>query len=333
MFLKLSIVTSEFRVSHICASLVVKEQLPELEDHQILKEPLRRNTAPCIAYVSSKIYNIDPQANLVVAPSDHLVMNGEEFTRIITKALVHVTKSSDLLTLGIVPTRPDTGYGYIQYDEGDESDGFYKVKTFTEKPDLELANQFISSGDFLWNSGIFVWNVKAILAAFNKHLHDVYEVFHEGQDLYNTPKEQEFINQAYTMCTNISIDYGVMEKSDSVRVIPSDFGWSDLGTWASAYDNLEKDYLENAVAGNNVMVIDATNNMVHALHIGGKLWCLKYKLHRLLSSWTSTELSRDGSGNGTCRSTTHSRCWNKFVQHISKSEYVPFVMDASSVRN
>ncbi len=241
---------------------IVKEQLPDIEEHQILKEPLRRNTAPCIAYVSSKIYSIDPQANLVVAPSDHLVMNGEEFTRIIGKALNHVSSSNDLLTLGIVPTRPDTGYGYIQYDEADETGGFYKVKTFTEKPDLELANQFISSGDFLWNSGIFVWNVKAILGAFNKHLHDVYEIFHDGLDIYNTPKEQEFINNAYTMCTNISIDYGVMEKADSVRVIPSDFGWSDLGTWQSLYEQYPKDYLENAVSGKQVMIVDAAKCMV-----------------------------------------------------------------------
>jgi mannose-1-phosphate guanylyltransferase len=241
---------------------IVKQQLPDLADHQILKEPLRRNTAPCIAYVSSKIYNIDPQANIVVAPSDHLVMNTPEFTRIINKALDHVSKNNDLLTLGIVPTRPDTGYGYIQYDEGDEAEGFFKVKTFTEKPDLELANQFISSGDFLWNSGIFIWNAKAILAAFNKHLHDVYEVFHEGNSVYNTPKEQEFINQAYTMCTNISIDYGVMEKADSVRVIPSDFGWSDLGTWQSLYEQYPKDYLDNAVSGKQVMIVDAKECMV-----------------------------------------------------------------------
>lgn len=241
---------------------IVKEQLPDLEDHQILKEPLRRNTAPCIAYVSSKIYNIDPQANLVVAPSDHLVMNTPEFTRIINKSFQHVSKSNDLLTLGIVPTRPDTGYGYIQYDEADETEGFYSVKTFTEKPDLELAKQFISSGDFLWNSGIFIWNVKAILGAFNKHLHDVYEVFYEGNAVYNTPREQEFINQAYTMCTNISIDYGVMEKADNVRVIPSDFGWSDLGTWQSLYEQYPKDYLENAVSGQQVMVIDSAHCMV-----------------------------------------------------------------------
>lgn len=241
---------------------IVKKQLPDLADHQILKEPLRRNTAPCVAYVSAKIYSIDPKANLVVAPSDHLVMNTPEFTRIINKALNHVAANNDLLTLGIVPTRPDTGYGYIQYDEGDETEGFFKVKTFTEKPDLELAKQFISSGDFLWNSGIFIWNVKTILAAFNKHLHDVYEVFHEGMPVYNTDKEQEFINKAYTLCTNISIDYGVMEKADEVRVIPADFGWSDLGTWQSLYDQYEHDYLNNAVSGKQVMVVDSSNCMV-----------------------------------------------------------------------
>ncbi len=241
---------------------IVKKQLPDLADNQILKEPMRRNTAPCIAYVSSKIYNIDPKANLVVAPSDHLVMDSAEFTRIINKSLNHVSTNNDLLTLGIVPTRPDTGYGYIQYDESDEAGGYYKVRTFTEKPDLELAKQFISSGDFLWNSGIFIWNVQTILAAFNKHLHDVYEVFHEGAAVYNTPDEQSFINQAYTLCTNISIDYGVMEKADEVRVIPSDFGWSDLGTWQSLYDQYPQDYLHNAVSGKSVMVVDSSNCMV-----------------------------------------------------------------------
>ncbi|CAN5202167.1 mannose-1-phosphate guanylyltransferase [soil metagenome] len=243
---------------------IVKKQLPELADHQILKEPMRRNTAPCVAYVSSKIYSLDPQANLVVAPSDHLVMDVPEFTRIINQALTHVTTKNDLLTLGIVPTRPDTGYGYIQYDEGDEHGGFYKVKTFTEKPDLELAKQFISSGDFLWNSGIFIWNAKTILAAFNKHLHDVYEVFHEGMSVYNTDNEQAFINKAYTLCTNISIDYGVMEKADEVRVIPSDFGWSDLGTWQSLYDQYPKDDHNNAVSGKQIMVVDSENCMVMA---------------------------------------------------------------------
>ena len=169
-----------------------------------------------------------------------------------------------MVTLGIKPTHPNTGYGYIQYDQHAVSENVYKVKTFTEKPDKELANTFISSGDFLWNAGIFVWHVKNILKAFEKYLPEIHDVFDAEKANFNTPGEKEAIERIYPQCVNISIDYGVMEKADNVYIIPSSFGWSDLGTWASAYDNLEKDYLENAVAGNNVMVIDATKNIVHA---------------------------------------------------------------------
>lgn len=245
---------------------IVKEQLPELSDNQILREPLRRNTAPCVAYVSAKIKALNPNANIVVAPSDHLVMQQADFTKAINKALDFVQNNNALLTLGIVPTRPDTGYGYIQYKEDDSSGekDIFPVKTFTEKPTLEIAKQFLKSGDFLWNSGIFIWNVNSILDAFNNHLHDIYEVFQEGEKLYNTDGEQNFINIAYTRCTNISIDYGIMEKAENVFVIPSDFGWSDLGTWQSLYEHYEKDYLKNAVSGDKVMVVDARNCMVMA---------------------------------------------------------------------
>lgn len=245
---------------------IVKEQLPDLSDHQILKEPLRRNTAPCVAYVASKIHAINPNANMVVAPSDHLVLKQEAFTKVINDALGIVSRNEILVTLGIVPTRPDTGYGYIQYNEGEGAleEQAHKVKLFTEKPSLDIAKQFIKSGDFLWNAGIFIWNVKSILNAFNEHLHDTYEVFHEGEGLYNTDKEAEFINIAYTRCTNISIDYGVMEKAENVYVIPAEFGWSDLGTWESLYTHYEKDYLKNAVSGDGVMIVDSANCMVMA---------------------------------------------------------------------
>lgn len=241
---------------------IVKEQLPALTDQQILCEPLRRNTAPCIAYVSNKIKAINPDANIIVAPSDHIVMKTDVFKSVVLNGLNYVSIHDELLTLGIVPTRPDTGYGYIQFLEEKGSNGIYKVKTFTEKPDLELARQFIESGDFLWNSGIFIWNVNTILKAFEEHLHDMYEIFHEGEKAYNTADEKSFIDKAYTHCTNVSIDYGVMEKAENVRVIPADFGWSDLGTWQSLYEKYEKDHFENAINGDNVMTIETSNSMI-----------------------------------------------------------------------
>ena len=168
-----------------------------------------------------------------------------------------------LVTIGIKPTYPNTGYGYIQHDTTEAAPDIYKVKTFTEKPNLELAKTFIASGDFLWNAGIFIWKVKNIMAAFEKYLPEMYDVFAAEKDKFNTPEEAEAIEQIYPQCTNISIDFGVMEKADNVYVIPASFGWSDLGTWNSAWENMEKDYFRNAVAGKNVMVVDAKNCMVH----------------------------------------------------------------------
>ena len=181
-----------------------------------------------------------------------------------TDALHFTSHIKALITLGIKPTNPNTGYGYIQYDEHAVSDNVYKVKTFTEKPDKQLAKTFMASGDFLWNAGIFVWQVKNIIKAFEKHLPEMAEVFEAEKHHFNTKKEKAATERIYPQCVNISIDYGVMEKADNVYIIPSSFGWSDLGTWTSTYENLEKDYLGNAVAGNHVMVIDATNNMIHA---------------------------------------------------------------------
>ena len=241
---------------------IVKDQLPQLIDNQILLEPLRRNTAPCIAYVASKIKAINPNANIVVAPSDHIVLKNAAFNEVVLKGLEHVSKNDTLLTLGIVPTRPDTGYGYIQYHEQKGANGIFKVKTFTEKPDIQLAKQFIESGDFLWNSGIFIWNVNSILKAFETHLHDMYEIFHEGDAIYNTAGEKAFIDKAYQHCPNVSIDYGIMEKADNVKIIPADIGWSDLGTWQSLYEKYDKDSLENAINGSNVMTIETSNSMV-----------------------------------------------------------------------
>ena len=243
---------------------IVSKQLPELPAGNILCEPSRKNTAPCIAYVSYKLSSLNPQANLICAPADHIILEPETFKNVCLSALDFTSNIKGLVTLGIKPTHPNTGYGYIQYEQQPVSDNVFKVKTFTEKPDLELARTFLASGDFLWNAGIFVWQVKNILTAFEKFLPEMHEVFDAEKNNFNTDAEEEAIDRIYPQCVNISIDYGVMEKADNVYIIPASFGWSDLGTWASAYDNLEKDYLENAVAGNNVIVIDATKNMVHA---------------------------------------------------------------------
>jgi mannose-1-phosphate guanylyltransferase len=206
----------------------------------------------------------DPKASLIVAPADHLIMDKKGFTKVCLEALSFVNKHSAFITLGIKPTYPNTGYGYIQHEQQSVSDNVYKVKTFTEKPNLELAKTFLASGDFLWNAGIFVWQVKNIIQAFEKYLPEMYDVFAAEKEKFNTPGEKAALEHIYPLCTNISIDFGIMEKADNVYVIPSSFGWSDLGTWNSAYENLEKDYLANAVAGDNVVVIDSTKCVVKA---------------------------------------------------------------------
>jgi mannose-1-phosphate guanylyltransferase len=242
---------------------IVAQQLPEIPVANILCEPSRKNTAPCVAYISHKLLQQNPDANLICAPADHIILNIPEFKRICLEALSFTASIKALVTLGIKPTNPNTGYGYIQYDQQAVSNDVFKVKTFTEKPDLPTAKTFLTSGDFLWNAGIFVWQVKNIVAAFEKLLPEMNEVFEAEKEHFNQPTEQEAIDRIYPQCVNISIDYGIMEKADNVYIIPSSFGWSDLGTWGSAYDNLGKDYLENAVAGDNVVVIDAVKNMVH----------------------------------------------------------------------
>lgn len=242
---------------------IVKKQLPEVPVENILSEPFRKNTAPCIAYISFKLAQKDPLASLVVAPADHLIMETNEFVKTANKALDFVGHINALVTLGIKPTYPNTGYGYIQHNSIQAADDVYKVKTFTEKPNLELAKTFITSGDFLWNAGIFFWKVKNILTAFEKHMPEIFEIFNAEKDKFNTPEEAEAVEQIYPQCTSMSIDFGVLEKADNVYVIPASFGWSDLGTWNSAWENMDKDYFGNAVAGKKVMVVDATKCMVH----------------------------------------------------------------------
>jgi mannose-1-phosphate guanylyltransferase len=243
---------------------LVKEQIPELTDNQIIGEPIMRNTAPCIAYGCYKIKQLNPDALIVVAPSDHLILETENFIDIINKSLEAAKENDCLITLGIKPSRPDTGYGYIQYSNKALADNLYKVKTFTEKPSLEIAQTFLASGDFLWNAGIFIWSVDAIIAALDKHLPEMSEIFRDGKLAYNSGTEKDFIQNAFQRCTNISIDYGIMEKAENVYVMPADFGWSDLGTWASVYDLADKDYVGNAVIHpQKVMMYNSSNCMVN----------------------------------------------------------------------
>ena len=242
---------------------IVKKQLPGISEENILGEPSRKNTAPCIAYIAFKLLKKDPMALMIAASADNLILETDEFIKTARKSLDFVDHVNALVTIGVKPTYPNTGYGYIQHDTAEAAPGIHRVKTFTEKPNLELAQTFLSSGDFLWNAGIFTWKVKNVLAAFEKYLPEIYDVFSGEKDKFNTGEESRAIEQIYPQCTNISIDFGVMEKADNVYVIPASFGWSDLGTWNSAWENMEKDYFGNAVAGKKVMVMDVNNSMVH----------------------------------------------------------------------
>ncbi|NDV77597.1 mannose-1-phosphate guanylyltransferase [Dysgonomonas sp. 511] len=240
---------------------MVMDELPELKPNQILLEPMRRNTAPCIAFATYHINSFNPDANIVVAPSDHLILKEDEFLSIIQNAFSFVQKNDALLTLGIRPSRPETGYGYIQMSDK-KLDNVNKVKVFTEKPNLELAKVFYESGEFLWNSGIFIWNTKSILKAFHQHMPEITNRFDQGKSLFGTDKEKEFINETFPFCPNISIDYGIMEKAGNVYVQAADFGWSDLGTWGSLYEISDKDENANATLIANTLYFDSSENVV-----------------------------------------------------------------------
>ncbi len=252
---------------------IIKKQIKDISDSNILGEPTLRNTAPCIAYAMYKIHKINPEANCVIAPSDHLIMDETEFARIINLAFDFTQKKEALVTLGIKPSRPDTGYGYIQF-YGNFKDGICKVKTFTEKPNLEIAKEFLESGEFLWNAGIFVWKTKTIINEIEILLPDIASVFQNGIDLLNTEAEAEFIEINYPTCENISIDYGLMEKAKNVHVIPADFGWSDLGTWGSVYEQHHKDENGNTITGKNVNTYETYNCVVH-IQDANKLFVIK----------------------------------------------------------
>ena len=245
---------------------LVLEQLPELNEDQVLCEPMRRNTAPCIAYASYKIKTKNPEANIIVAPSDHLITKEDDFIKQVKNGIEFVSQNNALLTLGIKPSRPETGYGYIQVNgkvEFEDIDNLHIVKTFTEKPDLKMANIFLESGEFFWNSGIFIWSLKSILEAFDKYLTDVNELFSKGCKYYYTNGERAFLNKTYSECRNISIDYGIMEKASNVYVLCADFGWSDLGTWSSLWENSQKDDNQNALKGKNIKLYNSSNCIVN----------------------------------------------------------------------
>ena len=245
---------------------LVKEQLPELPDGNILCEPCRRNTAPCIAYVSWKIKSKDPKANIVVTPSDHIVTNTEEFRRVIKSCLDFTMDSDAIVTLGMKPTRPETGYGYIQADLTSSSlrnKEIFRVYSFREKPDLDTAKQYISKNNYFWNAGIFIWNVSTIVNAFRVYQPAISKVFEGMLPIYGTDKEQLMIDEKFPECKSISVDYAIMEKAEEIFVCPADFGWSDLGTWGSLLVNTKKDLYGNSCIGNEIDVFETSNCIIH----------------------------------------------------------------------
>lgn len=242
---------------------LVIEQLG-IDPSHVLGEPFRRNTAPCLAYGTFRILKENPDAVIAVTPADHLIIKEDVFTDVIKRCYDFAERNDGLVTLGIKPDRPETGYGYIQADKKKTVKGFenlLRVKTFTEKPDVDLAKVFLESGDFFWNSGIFIWNIKSILAAFEKHMPDTYSAFEEGKSVYGTKQEKSFIGKTYAECRSISIDYGIMEKADNVYVMCTDIGWSDLGTWSSLYEHSAVDKKGNAFVRGDVFSYDSKGNI------------------------------------------------------------------------
>jgi len=260
-FLKVCPKENIFIVTNRSYKDLVKEHLPFLTDNQILCEPSRNNTAPCVAYTAFKLKSLNPKATFIVAPSDHVILKENAFVDKINQAVSFATTNDALLTLGISPTRPDTGYGYIKFEENNEK-GVHKVERFTEKPDLDTARLFLASGRYLWNAGIFIWNVESVLKAFEKYTPEIHKILGAGNGVYNTPAEQAFIDKAYPTTPSISIDYALMEKADNVYTIPSEFGWSDLGTWGSLHAENEKDEAGNVINGNQVVTMNTSNCLV-----------------------------------------------------------------------
>lgn len=251
-----------FVITHEDYKYLVYKQLPGLFESNLLLEPFMMNTAPSVAYASLKIRARDRDACVLVAPSDHLITEEKQFYETLEWAFQEARQRQCLITLGIEPIRPDTGYGYIQFVPGSDASPVKKVKIFVEKPSSEIASGFLHSGDFLWNSGIFIWNVQTILEAFEKYLPDMYEVFSAGEEKMDNEGEYAFIQSIFPNLQCISIDCGILEKSDVVYVIPSHFGWSDLGTWSTLCDKAPKDIFGNTVIGNKVLFYDSRDNIV-----------------------------------------------------------------------
>lgn len=245
---------------------IVAEQLPDMPEENILLEPCRRNTAPCIAYVSWRIKLKDPKANIVVSPSDHLVLNVPEFQRVISSALQYVSETDAIVTLGMKPSRPETGYGYIQADLSaacERNKEIFRVDAFKEKPDLKTAQEYVKKNNMLWNAGIFIWNINTIINALRVYAPQINGIFENMQNVLGTKGEREAIREHFPQCENISIDYAILEKADEIYCFPASFGWSDLGTWGSLRENIVQDASGNAVIGDNVKLYETSNCVVH----------------------------------------------------------------------
>ncbi|MCS7019244.1 MAG: mannose-1-phosphate guanylyltransferase [Cytophagales bacterium] len=260
-FRKICPISNIYVVTNQTYGALVREQLPELSEEQILLEPFMRNTAPCVAYGAYKIAKKDPQAVIVVAPSDHVILHQDKFEEAITTALRAAQKHDAIITLGITPTRADTGYGYINIEEQLLVEDVYKVRTFTEKPNAEIAQAFLDSGDYVWNAGIFIWHNRTILQAFRRHLPEIHEVFETITPKFYTEEEAQAVYWAYERCRSVSIDYGIMEHADNTYVVPCNLGWSDLGTWKSLYEYLPHDTNNNVLSG-NIITYDTFNSLI-----------------------------------------------------------------------
>ncbi len=245
---------------------IVKEQLPNMPEGNILCEPCRRNTAPCIAYVSWRIKSADPKANIVVTPSDHIVVDIAEFQRVVKECMLFTSETDAIVTLGMKPNRPETGYGYIQADLSSSSlrnKEIFRVDSFREKPDIKTAKEYIKKNYFFWNAGIFIWNVNTIVNAFRVYQPTMAKIFESLLPVYGTPKEQEEIDRLFPECENISVDYAIMEKAEEIFVCPADFGWSDLGTWGSLHEQSKKDLYGNVCIGEDISIVESHNCIVH----------------------------------------------------------------------
>ncbi len=246
-------------VTHASYIELVKEQIPAIKDHQIIAEPEKRNTAPCIAYAAYKINNLNPKASIIVSPSDQAIFNEEEFYKEVDKGFEAAEASEKLITIGIKPSRPETGYGYIQFIENGSE--IKKVKTFTEKPHLELATKFYESGEYVWNAGIFIWSAATIIKSFEKLMPELVEIFDPLIKAMNTAEEETVVQNVYSLCKSTSIDYGVMEKADNVYMVLGKFDWSDLGSWNSLHEITEKEESNNVIMANS-MLYDVENSLI-----------------------------------------------------------------------